>query len=133
MRIRARGRRAPQRPAPRPRRDDAPTASAGRVVGGEVKAQVTRLVVEVGNRAQLWRDAALDAELAFHSWQTAPRGERDAAAAAYLAAIEREEKAAREYSRASQACCASLPEVGASIAARRGRNPRRWRLSYDDP
>ena len=129
MRIRARGHGARRRTEERPRREEA-TASAA--AGVEVKAHVTRLVVEVGNRAQSWRDAALDAELAFLSWQLAGHGERDGAAAAYLAAIEREEKAASEYSRASTACCASLPEVRSTVAARRRRNPRRWPLSYDD-
>jgi hypothetical protein len=97
-----------------------------------VKAHVTRLVVEAGNGAQSWRDAALDAELAFVWWQRAAPGRRDAAAAGYLAAIEREEKAANEYRRASEACCATLPELAAS-AIGPGRNRRRWRLTYDDP
>jgi hypothetical protein len=97
-----------------------------------MKAHVTRLVIEVGNRAQSWRDAALDAELAFRSWQTAAGGERDAAAVGYLAAIEREEKAASEYDRASAACCATLPELPLSTAGRPGRHRRRWRLSYGD-
>jgi hypothetical protein len=97
-----------------------------------VKEHVTRLVVEAGNGAQSWRDAALDAELAFAWWQSAAPGRRDAAAASYLAAIEREEKAANEYRRASEACCATLPELRAS-AMGPGRNRRRWRLTYDDP
>jgi hypothetical protein len=95
-----------------------------------LRERCTRLVVEVGNRAQSWRDAALDAELAFAWWQTAAAGQRGDAAAGYLAAIEREEKAASEYSRASEACCIPLPELEAS-PSRPGRNRRRWRLTYD--
>jgi len=133
MRIRAHRRRTPRRPLERPRGEQAWAADASTAAGGEVKAHVTRLVVEVGNRAQSWRDAAVDAELAFVAWQRAGHGERDAAAAGYLAAIEREEKAAIEYSRASAACCASPPALRRSVAARRGRNPGAWRLSYDGP
>jgi hypothetical protein len=70
--------------------------------------------VELGNRAQSWRGAALDAELAFRRWQSASTGERGAAAAGYLAAIDREEKAAAEYSRASAACCTPLPQLRAA-------------------
>jgi hypothetical protein len=95
-----------------------------------LRERCTRLVVEAGNRAQSWREAALDAELAFAWWQTAAAGQRSHAAAGYLAAIEREEKAASEYSRASEACCIPLPELEASPGVR-GRNRRRWPLSYD--
>jgi len=70
---------------------------------------ITRLVVEVGNRASAWRDAAVDAELAFAWWQSAMRADRGNAAAAYLAAIEREETAANEYSKALEACCTTVP------------------------
>jgi hypothetical protein len=131
MRIRAHRRRT--RASAAARRDGVATKRAAtRADGPEVKAQVTRLVVEVANRAQSWRDAALDAELAFRSWQMAARGERDAAAVTYLAAIEREEKAASEYSRASVACCATLPELRTAPAARHAGHRPRWRLSYDD-
>jgi hypothetical protein len=74
-----------------------------------VKEHITRLVVEVGNSASAWRDAALDAELAFRWWASAPHIERAGAAAAYLAAIEREEKAAFEYRSAVEACASTLP------------------------
>ena len=97
-----------------------------------MKTHATRLVVEVANRAQSWRDAARDAELAFRFWRSAAVGQRDAAAAAYLAAIEREEKAASEYDRASAACCATLPELRTSAAARPVRRRDRWRLSYGE-
>jgi hypothetical protein len=97
-----------------------------------VRQHITRLMVEMGNRAQAWREAALDAELAFLWWQSAASGDRDGAAASYLAAIEREEKAASEYSRASEACCATLPELRES-ATRPARSRRRWRLSYGEP
>jgi hypothetical protein len=70
---------------------------------------VTRLVVDVGNRASAWRHAAVDAELAFAWWKDAAEGRRREAAAVYLAAIEREEKAANEYSRALNACCSAAP------------------------
>jgi hypothetical protein len=74
-----------------------------------VKEHITRLVVEVGNSASAWRDAALDAEVAFRRWASAPRVERAAAAAVYLAAIEREEKAASEYRSAVEACASTVP------------------------
>jgi hypothetical protein len=74
-----------------------------------VKEHITRLVVEVGNSASAWRDAARDAELAFRWWTSAPQIERAGAAAVYLAAIEREEKAAIEYRGAVEACCSTLP------------------------
>jgi hypothetical protein len=65
--------------------------------------------VDVGNRASAWRGAAFDAELAYRSWKVADQADRDEAAASYLAAIEREEKAAAEYSRAVEACRNTLP------------------------
>ena len=65
--------------------------------------------MEVGNRASAWRDAAVDAELAFAWWQSANQADRSNAAAAYLAAIEREETAANEYSKALEACCTTVP------------------------
>jgi hypothetical protein len=74
-----------------------------------VRAQITRLVVEVGNRASAWRDAASDAALAYRWWKTASLKERGDAAAAYLAAIEREEKAAAEYRAALEACSSTVP------------------------
>jgi hypothetical protein len=85
-------------------RRSAPTFAAARV-----REQVTRLVVEVGNSASAWRAAALDAELVFAWWRSAGPGERGDAAAAYLAAIEREEKAANDYSGAVEACCNATP------------------------
>jgi hypothetical protein len=80
-----------------------------RAVSPRVRAQITRLVVDVGNRASAWRGAADDAELAYRRWKTADMEERGDAAAAYLAAIEREEEAAAEYSRALDACCSTVP------------------------
>lgn len=74
-----------------------------------VKEHLTTLIVDVGNRASAWRDAAVDAELAFRSWQSAAQAHRGEGAAVYLAAIEREEQAANEYSRALDACCNALP------------------------
>jgi hypothetical protein len=80
-----------------------------RSISPRVREQITRQVVDVGNRASAWRGAAVDAELAYRSWKTAPLAERGDAAAAYLAAIEREEKAAAEYRRALEACCSTVP------------------------
>jgi hypothetical protein len=74
-----------------------------------VKAHITRLVVEVGNRAQDWRSAAAETELAFRWWTGAAHGKRDEAAAVYLAATEREEAAANEYRRAWETCCTTVP------------------------
>jgi hypothetical protein len=84
-------------------------STAQRACSPRVKEHVTRLVVEVGNRASAWRAAAVDAEHAFGWWQHAARAERGEAAAVYLAAIEREEKAANEYSRALEACSSTVP------------------------
>ena len=107
---------------------------ASRARASRVRDQITKLVVEMGNRADAWRDAALDAEGAFVSWKNAAHAERDTAAAVYLAAIEREEKAASEYSRASQACCAAVPETRDRVGAPRSRrSDRRWRPTYDCP
>jgi hypothetical protein len=80
-----------------------------RATSPAVKARITRLVVEVGNHAQEWRSAAADSELAFHRWTSAARGERSEAAAAYLAATEREEAAANEYRRVWETCCTTTP------------------------
>ena len=46
-----------------------------------------------------WREASDGVAEAFQSWIAAPRGERFLAHAAYLAALEREEDAARAYQR----------------------------------
>ena len=94
---------------PRPRGELARPQTLARSVSPRVRAQITRLVVDVGNRASAWRGAADDAELAYRRWKTAPQQERGDAAAAYLAAIEREEKAAAEYSVALDACCGTVP------------------------
>jgi hypothetical protein len=75
----------------------------------DVKEHITRLVVEVGNRAQAWRSAAAETELAFRWWREATQGERDGAAAVYLAATEREETAANEYRRVWETCCTTVP------------------------
>ena len=80
-----------------------------RAISPRVREHITRLVVDVGTRASAWRGAAADAELAYRRWKIAPSQERGDAAAAYLAAIEREEKAAAEYSRALDACASSVP------------------------
>ena len=80
-----------------------------RAISPRVREQVTRLVVDVGNRASAWRDAALEAELAYRWWRVADQADRDDAAAVYLAAIEREEKAAAGYSAALEACRNTVP------------------------
>ena len=74
-----------------------------------VREHITRLVVEVANRASAWREAATDAQLAFEWWKSAGQADRVTAAAVYLAAIEREEKAANEYSEALEACWSTAP------------------------
>ena len=85
------------------------TGKRERAVTASGRAHVTTLVVEVGNRASAWRDAAVDAELSYRWWKLAEEPDRDDAAAVYLAAIEREEKAAAEYSRALEDCCRAVP------------------------
>jgi len=80
-----------------------------RAVSPRVREHVTRLVVEVANRADGWRAAADDAEFAYRWWRSAPQEQRADAAAVYLAALEREEKAAAEYSRAVAICAWTTP------------------------
>jgi|GEM_PF-2835864 len=75
-----------------------------RAISPRVREQVTRLVRDVGNCASAWRGAASDARLAYRRWTVADQSDRDDAAAVYLAAIEREEKAAAEYCKAPEAC-----------------------------
>lgn len=93
----------------RSRKTNRPRATPQREPGPSVKAQITRLVVEVGNRADDWRSATVDAEFAFRWWVNADHADRDNAATVYLAATDREEKAANEYRRAWEACCAAAP------------------------
>jgi hypothetical protein len=96
--------------APPVRRGPVARADAlGPAISPRVREHVTTLVVDVANRASAWRDAALDAELACRRWRAAPDAERGDAAAGYLAAIEREEKAAAEYNRAFEACSTTVP------------------------
>jgi hypothetical protein len=106
MRIRASRRRRSGEPhsaaLERPRTRD-------RTCSPRVRERITRLVVEVANHASAWRAAAVDAELAFGWWKSARQADRGTAAAVYLAAIEREEKAANEYSRALEACSTAAP------------------------
>lgn len=94
---------------------------------------VTRLVVDVGDHADAWRDAAIDAERAFLWWRSAAANERRDAAAAYLAAIDREETAAFQYSKAWEACCATVPGCRLTTTDRRapGRNRQPRRPVYD--
>ena len=107
-RPRSRNARGTHGPIPKARPQARPGASQ-RPCSPTVKAHITRLVVEVGNHAQAWRDAATDAELAFRWWTSAADGERGKAAAVYRAAAEREDAAANEYRRAWEMCCAAAP------------------------
>ena len=50
-----------------------------------------------------WRDAAYDVEAASRRWRSAPADDMEAAAWTFSAALEREEKAARDYERACRA------------------------------
>ena len=69
------------------------------------RGTVTRLVIDVGNHADAWRCAAAEAELHYRSWLNGGTEDRRQAALAYLAAIDREERAAAEYREAWLACC----------------------------
>lgn len=111
----------PEGPADDPRR--APAATPRRAVP-QVKEHVTELVVDVGDRAHAWRAAALDAELAFLEWTSAPSASRGRAAARYLAAITHEEQAATEYGAAWEACCTTFPRP-AGRPGGAGREPAR--------
>jgi hypothetical protein len=91
------------------RRAAARSKTLRRTISPGSKERITGLIVDVGNRASAWRGAAGDAELAYRSWKTAPLEQRDDSAAAYLAAIEREEKAAAEYRRSLDACWSAVP------------------------
>jgi hypothetical protein len=50
-----------------------------------------------------WREAAYDVEAAARRWRSTPADDWEAAAWAFSAALEREEKAARAYERACRA------------------------------
>ena len=90
-----------------------PSATARRF-GPSVKGHMRSLVVEVGDGAEAWRDAARASELAFVSWKNAGHMARRDAGALYIATIEREEHAADEYRSAWEACCTAVP--GAPVA-----------------
>jgi hypothetical protein len=60
----------------------------------------THLRYAVEDHLEIWRRASVDAAIAFSRWHEASRGDRRSASLAYFAAVEREEKAAREYERA---------------------------------
>jgi hypothetical protein len=83
-------------------------------VSPPLREHLTRLIVDVGNLADSWRDAATDAERAFDWWRTACVGERGTAAAAYVAATDREEAAATEYAKAWRVCCVTAPTRSAT-------------------
>jgi hypothetical protein len=61
------------------------------------------VAIHVSSRARVirfmddWREAAYDVEAAARRWRDADPDDREAAAAAFSAALEREEKAAAEY------------------------------------
>lgn len=90
--------------------------AAARRFGPSVKGHIRSLVVEVGDRAEAWRDAARASELAFVSWRNADQMARRDAGALYVAAIEREEHAADEYRSAWEACCTAVPSAPVSTA-----------------
>jgi hypothetical protein len=105
MKIRViRRRRVPSVAPPEQREANSFPDTLQRAISPRVREQVTRRLLDVGNRASAWRDAASDAKLAYRWWAVADQAHRDDAAAVYLAAIEREEKAAAEYSKALEAC-----------------------------
>jgi hypothetical protein len=54
-------------------------------------------------RFDWWREAAYEVEATSRRWQTASAEERHAAALAFFAALDREEKAAAEYEHAWRA------------------------------
>jgi hypothetical protein len=90
--------------------------AAARRFGPSVKRDMRRLVVEVGDRAEAWRDAARASELAFLCWKNAGHMGRRDAGSLYIAAIEREEHAANEYRSAWEACCTAVPGAPVSTA-----------------
>lgn len=71
-------------------------------------AATTRELAEIGIRLldeafQSWESAQLSCDEAFHRWREGPPGRRAAAHAAYRAALDREEAAARDLQRLVQA------------------------------
>jgi hypothetical protein len=80
-----------------------------RAFGVGARDRLTRLVVDVGDRSEAWRNAAIDAERAFARWRAAPPGERSREARRYLAAIDLEERAAIDFRCAWEACCSAVP------------------------
>jgi hypothetical protein len=99
------------RPTARGARPDANGARTElHMQGDALRAErVRRLVIAVADYADAWREAANDAERAFQRWTHTPYAERPEAAAAYLAAIDREERAANDYSRVWRVCCMLAP------------------------
>lgn len=81
------------------------------------RAQITRLIVEVGDRAAIWRCAAVEAEVAFERWKSAVGPDHGGAAADYLAAIAQEEQAANAYRLAVSACAGAAPRRGSQAWA----------------
>lgn len=77
----------------------ASASSASRRRASPLDAPLHLLKV-VENHADAWRGAAADAAVAFSRWREASTADRRWASLAYLAAVEREEKAASEYERA---------------------------------
>ena len=69
--------------------------------------EITRLVVDVGDYADAWREASNHAKLAYRAWLSAGRDGRRSASLAYLDAIDGEERAAINYQQAWTACCSA--------------------------
>jgi len=69
---------------------------------------VTPLLVVLDELNHEWRAAELDAEFALRRWRGAGLEQRALAAAAYVAAMEREERAATRYRMAWEAQCSAV-------------------------
>jgi hypothetical protein len=66
------------------------------------RAQLRRYVLSYYDA---WREAAIDVEAAARQWRAARDAERNGAALAFFAALDREQKAAAEYEIAWRAWC----------------------------
>jgi hypothetical protein len=69
--------------------------------------RLTRLLDAVDGAAEEWLAAARDEEMALDRWREATPEDRRVAGAAFVAALEREEKAASAYRSVWEAWCAA--------------------------
>jgi hypothetical protein len=84
------------------------TTRRSRRRGRKRARDLTPLRVVLDGLAQEWRAAELDAESALRRWRGAGPEQRTLAAVAYVAAMDREERAATRYRMAWEAWCSAV-------------------------